>query len=165
MLRPALLPAVTPGRFPLPGAFGLGRWLAAFVFAFSFVAAAVVPLDEALDQPDLEVATTGAVPWAGQTGVTSDGVDAAQSGKIKDGEKSTMTITVTGVERFSFRWKVSSEKKRDSVRFYIDDRLKAELSGAPRIEAGAVSFARSVIRSNWSWCCMCSLSRSGDWPV
>jgi alpha-tubulin suppressor-like RCC1 family protein len=130
MLRPALLPAVTPGRFPLPGAFGLGRWLAAFVFAFAFVAAAVVPLDEALDQPDLEVATTGAVPWAGQTGVTSDGVDAAQSGKIKDGEKSTMTITVTGVERFSFRWKVSSEKKRDIVRFYIDDRLKAELSGA-----------------------------------
>lgn len=132
MLRPALSPAVIPGLFPLVTAiaFRLGRWLAAFALAFSFAAAAVVPLDEALDQPDLEVATTGAVPWAGQTDVSTDGVDAAQSGKIKDGEKSTMTITVTGVERFSFRWKVSSEKKRDIVRFYIDDRLKAELSGA-----------------------------------
>ncbi|MBC8012420.1 MAG: hypothetical protein H7067_20245 [Burkholderiales bacterium] len=89
--------------------------------------AETLTLASALDQADLAVSTSGDASWFGQTRVSHDGISAAQSGAIMASKSTSMSVTITGVSKFSFRWKTASEKGRDYLRFYIDGR---EQSGA-----------------------------------
>lgn len=86
-------------------------------------------LAEALDGPGLLWSTGGSAQWFGQTGVTYDGVDAAQSGPITHSQESWLETTVTGAGMLSFSWKVSSEEGYDFLRFEVDAIEQATISG------------------------------------
>lgn len=58
--------------------------------------------------------------WFGQTIVTEDGVDAAQSGPIANSESAWLQTDVTGPGTLTFWWKVSSESGYDYLRFFLD---------------------------------------------
>src|SRR5687767_13496705 len=77
-------------------------------------------LTDALDNATLIWRTSNEAPWFPQTTETYDGVDAAQSAPISDGEHSWIETTVTGPAPLSFWWKVSSELGYDRLQFLID---------------------------------------------
>ena len=74
----------------------------------NWTANATISLATALDTT-LSFTTGGNASWFGQTAVTHDGVDAAQSGKITGNQSSWMQTTVTGPGIISFWWYASSE--------------------------------------------------------
>ncbi len=64
--------------------------------------------------------TSGPIPWFIQTVTTHDGVDAAQSGEVDDGESTWFEIPIAGPDTLTFWWKVSSESGLDFLRL-LDD--------------------------------------------
>src|SRR5262249_5426172 len=103
----------------------------AFGTATSAVASlnVLAPIGAAVDATNLVWSTSGNVAWFGQTGVSHDGADAAQSGHITDGQQSTVQATVAGPGTLNFWWKVSSEQFFDYLNFYIDSTQQAGISG------------------------------------
>ena len=77
---------------------------------------------EALEQPALDWRTGTNSPWFGQTKVSHDGVDAAQSGVIGHSQQSWLEVTniLASDGIVSFWWKVSSEGGYDFLRFYFN---------------------------------------------
>ncbi|HMJ92352.1 MAG TPA: polysaccharide lyase family 7 protein, partial [Candidatus Acidoferrum sp.] len=90
----------------------------------------IVALGEALDATAFVWTTNGSPGWFGQTNVTQDGSDAAQSGAISHEKTTSMQTTVQGPGAVSFWWKVSSEPSNDRLLFYINGSEKARISGA-----------------------------------
>ena len=74
-------------------------------------------LGEALDNTNL---VWSASDWFGQTNMTHDGADAAQSGVIGNNAASVLETTVSATGRLTFWWKVSSEKDNDKLVFSWD---------------------------------------------
>ena len=76
-------------------------------------------LPDALDQPTWTFSAGGDAGWSGQTATTHDGVDAAQSGAIADGQSATLETTYDFPEDgyVTFFWKVSSEEGWDELSF------------------------------------------------
>lgn len=90
-----------------------------------------IPLGEALDIGGLIWNAYGnATPaWSGQSSVSHDGVDAAQSGPVGNSGFVTVQTAVLGPGRISFWWKVSSEPGNDKLVFSINGSEKARISG------------------------------------
>lgn len=86
-------------------------------------------LCDAIDACTQTVTTGGDGVWITQSAFTSDGIDAAQSNIIGDQQKTWMELTIDGPGKISFLWKVSSEKTFDKLSFYINNELKASISG------------------------------------
>ncbi len=86
-------------------------------------------LCEALDNCALAWATAGDAAWFGQSAVSSDGHDAAQSGALADNQASELSTQVTGPGTLAFRWKVRSEADHDFLRFSVDGLLQDRISG------------------------------------
>ena len=86
------------------------------------------PLSGALDTT-LTITTGGDADWFGQNTTYYYDGDAAQSGPITHDKETWIQTTVTGPGTLKFRWKVSSEKDYDFLRFYIDGDQKAQISG------------------------------------
>ncbi|MGY8641808.1 MAG: BACON domain-containing protein [Verrucomicrobiales bacterium] len=93
------------------------------------VAAPSIPLNDAVDLPGTTLTTVG-TPWTGQMDVTSDGVDAGQSGNIGDNGESGFSMRVTGPGNILFGWKVDSEQNYDFLRFDIDGAEQSRISGS-----------------------------------
>ena len=81
--------------------------------------------------------TGGNAPWGTQTSVTHDGVRAAQSGAVRDSQRSWLETTVVGPGKVSFWWGVSSEVNTitpggsdDNLRFYIGGVEQAPVAGS-----------------------------------
>ena len=83
-----------------------------------------IPLSIALDTPSLGWAIGGDGLWYGQSIITQDGVDAAQSGMIGHSQDSWMETTVYGPGTLDFRWKVSCQANADFLEFHIDGVLQ-----------------------------------------
>src|SRR3954467_6371128 len=64
-------------------------------------------LTEALESDDLQWSTNPYFPWVGQTNVTHDGVDGAQSSPVFQANDSWMETMVAGPGTVSFWWRVS----------------------------------------------------------
>ena len=104
--------------------------LAALVLAISaFPAAAAPSLAEALDNAELLFTTVGDSEWYGQTDASHDGVDAACTGPLLDGQDSWLQTTVTGPGTLSFWWNVSSEEGADPFELYADGERLDAISG------------------------------------
>lgn len=88
-----------------------------------------ISLATALDNGTVTWSTSGNKPWAGQSAMSFDGVDAAQSGNIGNSQFSHLQTTVAGPCRITFRWKVDSESGYDFLRFRMDTTLLAAISG------------------------------------
>jgi hypothetical protein len=88
------------------------------------------PIGPAMEAGNLTWIREGGGKWFGQDVVSFDGVDAAQSGEIQNSQESSMSVRVTGPNRMTFWWKVSSEKGFDGLSFSID---RNQVSGVPQI--------------------------------
>ncbi len=88
-----------------------------------------VTLNSSLDGGLSFTAGGTATAWKGQTGVTRDGVDAAQTGAATDSTYTFIKTTVTGPGPLSFWWKVSSEADHDYLRFMVDAVDQVRISG------------------------------------
>ncbi|MBP84122.1 MAG: hypothetical protein CMO61_09800 [Verrucomicrobiales bacterium] len=73
--------------------------------------------------------TSGPIPWFIQTEMTYDGVDAAQSGDVDDGESTWFEIPIAGPDTLTFWWKVSSESGIDVLRLLDDGVEVRSVSG------------------------------------
>jgi len=87
-----------------------------------------IDLAQALDS-SLSFTTGGDRAWRGQNDVTSDGIDAAESGLIGDLQSSWMETTIVGPGQLSFDWRVSSEIDYDFLRLQVNGVTQASISG------------------------------------
>jgi hypothetical protein len=86
-------------------------------------------LPDALDTSALVVSSRGAPRWYGETNVTHDGVNAAQSAEIGNNTASSMRMWVAGPVMVSFWWKVSSETNHDFLSFSAGGVMLTNISG------------------------------------
>jgi hypothetical protein len=100
-----------------------------------------ISLADALDNTTLTWTTSGSANWFGQKVISWDGIDAAQSGLIRDNQTSTLQTTVAGPGVLSYRWKVSSEAGFDFLSFYYDGYAQA---GAISGESGWLAQAWNI---------------------
>ncbi len=114
---------------------------------------AAVGLTAALDEATLQWATAGNTPWASQAGVTHDGVDAAQSGRITDNQTSTLETTVTGPATVSFWWKVESEATFDFLKVTVDgaEQFAPGISGNIDWQQRTITLAAGPHTIRWSY--------------
>lgn len=104
---------------------------AAWLDEVGFTGAPPVPLDQALDAPELSWETSGDGEWEGlQSAIFShDGQDVAATGRVPHGGYAWLDTYFEGPGRLSFRWKVSCEEDADWLTFYADDLDVAYLTG------------------------------------
>lgn len=107
-------------------------------------------LPSALDN-SLSWRTGGSTPWAGETTVTHDGVDAAKSGHIFDGQESWIETTVTGPGIVSFWWKASSEGASDLLEFLVGGAVKSILSGESNWKHSAYDVPSGSVVLRWRY--------------
>ena len=84
---------------------------------------------DAVDAPALTFTYANSVPWFGQTAVSNDSIDAAQSGPAGHSQNSYMQTSLTGPGNISFWWKVDSEAGSDVLEVRIDGVLQTFISG------------------------------------
>ena len=69
-----------------------------------------IPLAEAVDQPDMNFESPQGQPtWSGQSSISHDQVDAAQSPPLDDDAFASFATQLQGPGKLQFYWKVSSE--------------------------------------------------------
>ncbi|MGI8604256.1 MAG: lamin tail domain-containing protein [Verrucomicrobiales bacterium] len=83
----------------------------------------------AVDSNALTFTRGGGSNWFSQTAKTHDGIDAAQSGDIGDGQSTWIEAAVAGPRQLTFWWSVSSELNWDYLRFRLDGTTLVEISG------------------------------------
>lgn len=156
--------ALTNVRPSQAGAYSVVISNAAGCVTSSVVSLAVtVSLAEALDTTTATWSTSGTTPlWAGQTAVTHDGVDAAQSGAVADGKSTTVQTSMTGPGSVSFCWKVSSETNNDVLIFYINSTEKARLSGEVDWRRQTFEVGSGTQTLKWTYLKNKSLARGQD---
>ena len=88
-----------------------------------------VPLASALDNTYLAYSTGGNSSWFGQTGISSAGGSAAQSGHIYNNQSTYLCTTISTGCTVNFMWKVSSELSNDILAFYVDNVQNSLISG------------------------------------
>jgi hypothetical protein len=89
-----------------------------------------IPLSVALDNQNLVWTTGGNASWYGQTAVTEDGTNAAQSGLITDSQQSWLqgAVNINEPMQLGFWWNVSSQPP-DALSFSIDGTVLGSISG------------------------------------
>lgn len=115
-------------------------------------------LDLALDGSGLAWTRGGAAGWYGQTNVSHDGVDAAQSAPIYSGQESWMETTVIGPGCLSFWWKVSCLLNANSLRLNLNGveqsyRISGDVDWQPQFYyfgPGTNTFRWRFVRNNYS---------------
>lgn len=104
-------------------------WVAVAAGLLGFRTASAGTLQDALDNNSVNFTVGGNAPWAFQTALTHDGIDAARSGLISDSQVSYFEATLTAPGTLSFWWKVSSEYGFDGLIFYLDGVAQTSISG------------------------------------
>ncbi|MCB1236920.1 MAG: putative Ig domain-containing protein [Verrucomicrobiae bacterium] len=95
--------------------------------------------------------TTGTPPWFRQTITTHDGVDAAESGNIGDGETTYMELTTTGPDTLHFWWRVSSESSFDFLRLSDNGSSVNAISGESGWQEVTYSVPSGTHTLRWSY--------------
>ena len=107
----------------------LKRIIALALCVLGISAFGATEIQEALDCTDLEFTTGEDVGWTVQSDVVHTGSSALRSGWIDNDEQSYVETTVTGTGMLEFQWKVSSERNYDELSVYVDNELRASISG------------------------------------
>ena len=88
-----------------------------------------VSLCDAVDNCELTWSTLEDANWFGQTTISHNDGDAAQSGDIGNNQYTQISTNVVGPGVLEFYWKVSSEENKDYLNFYIGDSFQTQISG------------------------------------
>ena len=110
-----------------------------------------LPLAQALDASGLTWTTGGDANWMGQGVSTHDGVSAAQSGSVADGQETWLQTTVTGPGTLSFWWKVDSLQDFDYLNFQMDGVMQFFISGSVAWEQRTVPIATGSHTLRWAY--------------
>jgi hypothetical protein len=121
-----------------------------------------VPLPVAADYAGPPWSTSGQSSWFGQVGVTSDSVDAAQSGWLTNSQQSALTLQLAGPGTLAFWWKVSSETNYDFLRFSTNGVVKTNISGEVGWRGETFSLLPGKQVVSWTYAKDSSLSRGQD---
>ena len=100
-----------------------------FTISSNATVTVVIPLADALNTTGLVWTSSGDLPWFGQTLITHDGLEAAQSGRIVDSQMSLLQTVLIGPGNLSFWWKVSSEQYWDTLTFAMNGVAITNISG------------------------------------
>lgn len=90
---------------------------------------ATIPFAEALNFSNSTWASTGSIPWFGQSNVTHNGAPAAQSGPIGYNQETVLQTMLAGSGLLSFWWKVSSQTNADILQLKVNGTVQAAISG------------------------------------
>ncbi|MDB6111436.1 MAG: hypothetical protein JWR69_3186, partial [Pedosphaera sp.] len=153
------LPNATNFSYTIPGvqALNAGIYRVMIANAFGAVTSSVAnltvlaPIGAALDSPNLTWSTSGNAAWFGETTITHDGVDAAQSGVITDSQQSTVQTTVAGPGVLNFWWKVSSEQFFDYLTFFIDGVQRTNISGEVDWQSQTFAIGSGTHTIKWTY--------------
>ena len=95
--------------------------------------------------------TGGFSPWIGQTAISSDGFDAAQSSPVPDGGTNWVETVINGPITLSFWWKVSSETNHDFIRFLVNGLEVASTSGEVDWQRRAFPIETTTATVRWEY--------------
>jgi hypothetical protein len=110
------------------------------------------PLDKALDTSGLVWSSGGDASWFGQTTISQDGDDSAQSGKISNSQSCWTETTVEGPGTLTFWWKVSSEERYDYLEFYDNGVLQeGRISGEEDWSKNNFTLAEGIHVLRWRY--------------
>jgi len=149
----------TNSNYSIQGAQALdaGSYRAIIANAFGAVTSAVAnltvlaPIGAALDALNLTWSTSGNAAWFGETSITHDGIDAAQSGRITNSQQSTVQANVSGPGLLNFWWKVSSEQFFDYLNFFVDGAQQASVSGEVDWQFQTFDIGSGVHTLKWTY--------------
>ncbi len=119
-------------------------------------------LADAVDNAELVWVTTGDSRWTGQTAVTRDLIDAAQSGALVDNQSSRLQTSVVGPRTVSFAWKVASELNFDFLSVAVDDVVRDRISGDVDWQQRTVDVPAGAHVVSWTYAKDRSVSVGGD---
>jgi hypothetical protein len=105
----------------------------------------------ALDGPGIIYRRGGENQWFAQTSTTHDGVDAARSGAIQANQTSWMEIDVTGPDRITFWWKVSSYQYGGYLFYGLDGNQSNSISGEIDWQQVAYDVPAGVHTFRWTY--------------
>ena len=102
---------------------------------------------------DSYMSTNKAPSWYSESFVTHDGIAAAQSGPIADGQRSYLTADLAGPGTLTFWWKVSSQAGHDILNFYLDDATvpTASISGQVNWQLQTVAIPSGSHVARWTY--------------
>lgn len=106
------------------------RWFLVFglllFLSSSHSAKATTSLAEALDATELQWETGGESDWFGQTDVSADSIDAAQSGPVSSVDQTSwISTTVEGPGRLEFDWRIHQTSMQCTyMDYWVDDSSK-----------------------------------------
>ena len=113
---------------------------------------ATLTLSEVLDTEGLlEWSTIGTPVWFGQSLVSHDGVDAAQSGSIGNNAAVTALTEFTGPGTLSFWWKVSSQTNKDFLKLFFNGVQQTRISGEVDWQFQSYTFPSGSYTSKWTY--------------
>ncbi len=105
----------------------------------------------ALDGPGITYRRGGDNQWFAQTATTHDGVDAARSGAILANQQTWMEIDVTGPDRVTFWWKVSSYQYGGYLFYGLDGNQSNSISGEIDWQQVAYDVPAGVHTFRWTY--------------
>jgi hypothetical protein len=144
--------AANPATTPRSGNLRIADQTFAITQAGSATTNAEIALAEALDAADaLEWGTIGTPAWFGQSLVTHDGMDAAQSGTISNGTAVSVHTGITGPGTLSFWWKVSSETNKDYLKFFVEGVQQTRISGEADWRLLSYTFPSGACTLKWTY--------------
>ncbi|MDB4721134.1 leucine-rich repeat protein, partial [Verrucomicrobiales bacterium] len=100
--------------------------------------------------------------WIAQSSTSHDGIDAARSGGVSDGEISVLSTEVEGPSIVDFWWKVSSEAGFDTLAVYLDDKKVQEISGDSDWMNQFVEISAGIHSISWVYSKDASISKGKD---
>ena len=114
---------------------------------------AFIPLGDAVDATNLNWTTSGNAPWFGETNVTHDGVDAAQSGGIGALQETILqtTIGTNWSSRYTFWWNVSSSRISTSSNSVSTALCRRAFSGSPGWQQVSIPVAAGTNTLMWRY--------------
>ena len=90
---------------------------------------AIPTLNEATESNSDTQFSNSSNAWRPVRSVSSDGEDSIQSGFLRAGQASTISVELEGPSVLSFLWKVDSEENYDFLNFEVDEELHQKISG------------------------------------
>jgi len=139
---------ISPGPYQLIASNAYGVVASKFAKVTTFY-----PLGDAVDATNLNWTSSGNAQWFGETNVTHDGVDAAQSGGI-GALQETILQTTFGTNwpgRYTFWWKVSSEQDFDFLEFRINGIVQTNISGEVNWQRVSIPVAAGTNVLQWRY--------------
>ncbi len=105
----------------------------------------------AVETPTIVYRRGGDRQWNAQTTTTHDGVDAVRSGAIGPSQQSWMELDVTGPDRITFWWKVSSYQYGGYLYYGLDGNLSTNIAGEVDWQQVAVDVPAGPHTFRWTY--------------